>query len=392
VNSYDTKPRDSFAPQKPQQTPWLAICLLVATTFFVVGDIASHLIGAQAPATQTIGAPPGQSVIVKHGSKNPIADIAAAVEPGVVSIDTTIAEDNSGSISLPDLLDPNSHGTAKQPSHMEARGTGSGIVIRSDGYIMTNNHVVKDARNIKVTLNDKRVYTGHVVGTDDYSDIAVIKIDAGGLTPLRLGESKTVRPGDWAIAVGTPLGLTQTVTMGIVSAVGRSLSDLNNNVDLIQTSAPINPGNSGGPLINIDGDVIGINMAIRTDAQNIGFSIPVDVAKQAAQGIMDHKPLSHPYLGISMLDYDPDAAAAAGLSERIQGVIVAKIENGSPASHSGIAVGDLIERVNNIPVKTGSDVQKIVRAHKVGNRMDLTILHKGKRQDVELTLTPYPAS
>lgn len=392
MHSYDTRKQDvSTPPPRPPQAPWVVICLLAATTSFLAGHVAWH--ATTFPDVPSVSGPiQGAPVLIPRGTKNPIADIAAAVEPGVVSIDTTIAEDDNGTLNIPGLLNPDSKGTSKGSTHFEARGTGSGIVIRPDGYILTNNHVIKDAKIIKVTLNDNRVFTGHVVGTDDFSDVAVVKIDADGLTPLRFADSKSVRPGDWAIAIGTPLGLSETVTMGVVSAVGRSLADLNNNVDLIQTDAPINPGNSGGPLLNIDGDVIGINMAIRTDAQNIGFSIPINVAKEAADSILEHKPLLHPYLGLSMLDYDPDIAAATGLPSQIQGVVVAKVANDSPAARSGIAVGDMIERVNNIPVRTGSEVQKIVRAHKVGTRMNLSILHQGKIENLELTLSAYPSA
>jgi S1-C subfamily serine protease len=323
-------------------------------------------------------------------SENPVADVVATVEPSVVSIDTTIVQKDTSDSDLPDLLFPKHGNSFKLPSHLEAHGSGSGVVIRSDGYVMTNYHVVKSASDIKVTLADGRVYSGRVVGHDDYTDVALLKIDTNGLKVARLGSSKNVRTGDWAIAIGTPLGLRHTVTMGIVSAIGRSLADLNNNIDLIQTDAAINPGNSGGPLVNIDGEVIGLNMAIRTDAQNIGFSIPIDIARDAASAILDKRPLLHPYLGISMVDFDPELASRVSAAGNQEGVLISKVSEHSPAAASGLTEGDLIKRVENVPVRTGGDVQKIVRQHRVGSRLFLEVVHGGKDKRVEVTLSAYP--
>jgi S1-C subfamily serine protease len=390
LNTFETRERSSFAPQKPQGTPWLVICCLVATVAFLSGEILSNL----SPTHEIVVSPTGRPLVLfPHASTSPIADVVAHVEPAVVSIDTTIKPKDINDLGLLDLFKSRSGaGIATEPEHLEAHGSGSGVIIRSDGCILTNNHVVKDAENIKVTLNDNRVYTGHVIGHDAYSDVAIVKIDAGGLPTAHLGDSKTVRPGDFAIAIGTPLGLSHTVTMGIVSAIGRSLADLNNNVDLIQTDAAINPGNSGGPLLNVNGDVIGINMAIRTDAQNIGFSIPIDAARDAIDAILNNRPILHPYLGLSMMDYDPELATVAGLTQRQQGVVVAKILTDGPAVGTGISVGDLIETVNNEPVRTASEVQKIVRSHKVGNRLTLHLVHSGKRENVEIILRAFPQS
>lgn len=181
-------------------------------------------------------------------------------------------------------LDPMMLGELHKPT--AARGAGSGLVVRSDGYVLTNNHVVRNADTIRVTLSDNRTFCGQVVARDNISDLALVKIDAQHLPVARLGHSDSIRAGDYAVAIGTPMGLQHSVTLGIVSAIGRSLNGLNNNLELIQTDAAINPGNSGGPLLNIEGEVIGINMAIRSDAQNIGFAIPVDVARTAARKLL----------------------------------------------------------------------------------------------------------
>jgi S1-C subfamily serine protease len=369
------------------------ICTFVATIAFLVGVLIAKspsqplqnqgIISSQPKLTKTLGP-------FAHVSDNPIADVVASVEPSVVSIDTTISQKETPALTLPELLAPKSH--LRDPEHYEAHGSGSGVIVRQDGYILTNAHVVKDASDIKITLNDGRVLKGRVIGKDSYSDIAVVKIDATALPVVRMGESKNVRPGDWAIAIGTPLGLSHTVTMGIVSAIGRSLADLNNNIDLIQTDAAINPGNSGGPLLNINGEVIGINMAIRTDAQNIGFSVPIDIARDAVDSILANRPILHPYLGISMIDFDPDLVSSVNVRRTNSGVVVSKVNADGPAADSGISAGDLIQTINNTPVRNAGDVQRIVRTHKVGTRIFVRLLHSGRTETVSVLLKAFPAS
>ena len=409
MNSFQTRDRSTFVEQKPHRAPWLAICILSATTAFLAGHIlwnehSKTASGAAQPFAQTtpheIAMPkilghklPGKP-FVNETSENPIADIVASVGPAVVSIDTTIHGKSSttSGLDLPDLLfSKPGHPLFHDPEHYEAHGSGSGVVIRSDGYILTNNHVVKGADDIKITLTNNRTFKGRVIGRDAYDDVALVKIDADNLPSAKLGSSKSIRPGDWAIAIGSPLGLSHTVTAGIISAVGRSLSDLNNNIDLIQTDAAINPGNSGGPLLNIRGEVIGINMAIRTDAQNIGFSIPIDVARDSANSILTHEPIARPYLGISMIDFDPQLADAIGLPTKLHGVLVSKVVRGGSAASSGISEGDIIERVNDVPVATGGDVQRIVRVHRVGSSIKLELFHAGRQRDISVILRAYPA-
>jgi serine protease Do len=378
---------------------------LIATLSFLGGILIAKAMGSHDESQQAFSANNDasdlSSVVPKKGMKplfglsdNPVADIVASVSPAVVSIDTTIHKTGSTSnVEIPDLLfsTPGGHPQLREPEKYEAHGSGSGVVIRNDGYVLTNAHVVKDADNIKVTLNNKHVYTGRVVGKDSYTDVALVKIDAYNLPVARMADSRKTRPGDWAIAIGSPLGLNQTVTMGIVSAIGRSLADLNNNVDLIQTDAAINPGNSGGPLLNIHGEVVGINMAIRTDAQNIGFSIPIDIARDAANAILAHRPIQRPYLGISMIDLDSEMAKSLGVPTTREGVLISKVSPQSPASVSGLEEGDLIEKVNDTPVKTGRDVQAIVREQKVGNELNMEIFHSGRLRHLMIRISAYPS-
>lgn len=260
-------------------------------------------------------------------SENTIADIAARAADSVVNIDTstsiTVSESPFQFAPFGGMgifggggLDPFTEGS---PRKFQQKGTGSGVIFKSDGYILTNNHVIGNAQDITVTLNNNKTqYKGKVVGRDPYTDLAVVKIDANNLPAAEFGTSKNIRPGDWAIAIGSPMNLDHTVTLGIISALNRTVGITRGNVELIQTDAAINPGNSGGPLLNIHGDVIGINVAIRGDAQNIGFSIPIDVAKDVANELVAHGTIGRPYLGVYMQGMDEKSLAHWGCLPKLK--------------------------------------------------------------------------
>ena len=257
-------------------------------------------------------------------AENTIADMASKASESVVNIDisknislTGISGNSPFQFFFGQGNDP-SQGQA--PRKFQQHGSGSGVIVRQDGFILTNNHVVGQADEIKVTLNDKREFQGKVVGRDSFTDLALVKIDAKGLPVAQLGTSKALRPGDWAIAIGSPLGLDHSVTMGIISALGRSLNDIN-SVDFIQTDAAINPGNSGGPLLNIRGEVIGLNTAIRGDGQNIGFAIPIDIAKEVADQLVVSGSIKRPYVGIYMQDLNEKIAHSLGIPKDTKGVL-----------------------------------------------------------------------
>jgi Do/DeqQ family serine protease len=333
-------------------------------------------------------------------AENTIADIAKQAGDSVVNIDI------SSSVTMADFpfQSPFSfrdfdfffgpgfgNGQSPRGQHkFERRGSGSGLIFRSDGYILTNNHVVGQADDIQVTLNDKRVFKGTVVGRDSFTDLALVKIDAKDLPAAQLGTSKNIRPGDWAIAIGSPLGLDHSVTLGIISALGRSLSDLNNNVELIQTDAAINPGNSGGPLLNIHGQVIGVNTAIRGDAQNIGFAIPIDVAKEVASLLLTRGSIERPYLGIYMQELDEKLARSMGLSTTTKGVVIAGLAPNSPAEKSGLMQGDVIQKVEGKTVTTGKEIQALVRAHKPGESLSFLILREKTIKPLPVRIGTYP--
>lgn len=320
-----------------------------------------------------------------------IADIAARAGQSVVNIDTmTVVQlpfftRTVGPFEMFGLGEE-----SVQPMFQEQRGVGSGVIFREDGYILTNNHVVGNAKQIKVTLADKRVFDGKVIGRDAYTDIALVKIDAKGLPVARIGSSKSLRPGDFAIAIGSPLGFDHTVTLGIVSALGRSIDAENKPIsNLIQTDAAINPGNSGGPLLNILGEVVGVNVAVRGDGQNIGFSIPSEVFEDVAQQLISSGHVKRPYLGIRMQLLDGQIASALNVPLSTKGTVVAQIGSGSPAAMSGITIGDIITAIDDKPVEKPEDVRNAVKAHKPGESIKIVVLRHGESKSINVTLGEY---
>jgi serine protease Do len=264
----------------------------------------------------------------------------------------------------------------QQPLQRNASATGSGFIISPDGYILTNNHVVQNAQKITVKTKDEKQYRAKIIGRDKYSDLAVIKIDGHDLKPVKLGDSSKIRPGQWAIAIGSPQGLDHTVTLGIISALSRQIPELS-NVSFIQTDAAINPGNSGGPLLNIKGEVIGINTAILGSAQNIGFAIPVNVAKNAVNQLKSGQSIGHPWLGIAMSPMTKEVAAALGISANTKGVVIGKVLPNSPAEKAGLTEGDIIQRIDGKRFSDSKDIQNYIRSKKVGDKVTIQILRDG---------------
>ncbi|MBI2537397.1 MAG: Do family serine endopeptidase [Gemmatimonadetes bacterium] len=276
------------------------------------------------------------------------------------------------------------------------RGEGSGFIISSDGYILTNNHVVDEADKLKVKLIDKRQFTARLVGRDPDTDVAVIKIDATGLPSVPLGNSDETRIGEWVLAVGNPLGeeFAFTVTAGIVSAKGRRLADLANRQysigDFIQTDAAINPGNSGGPLVNLRGQVIGINSAIASPTglySGYGFAIPINLARTVSEQLMAHGKVTRAVLGISIRNADPDDAAYVGL-DSIRGVVVLDFpRDDSPAKRAGLQAGDVIVALDGQPIAYDAQLQQIVGFKRPGEKVQVTIVRKGgERRTYAVTL------
>ncbi len=287
-----------------------------------------------------------------------------------------------------------------QPRQRVERGSGSGFIINSTGQILTNSHVVDGADDVTVTLKDGRTFNGKVLGEDPVTDVAVIKIDANNLPTLGIGNSDALQPGEAVIAIGNPLGLNNTVTSGIISATGRSSSDIgasDKRVDYIQTDAAINPGNSGGPLLNVRGQVIGMNTAIIRGAQGLGFAIPINTAQRIAQELIANGKVDHPYLGVQMVTLTPELRERINnqLGDRItlttnDGVLLVNIVPRSPAAIAGLKSGDVIRSINNQPVTKIEDVQKLVENSKIGEPLQMQVERNGKTTQVAVKPAPLP--
>ena len=277
------------------------------------------------------------------------------------------------------------------PRQQRVPSSGSGFVIDKEGRILTNNHVVRDAESIKVTLNDGRTFKATTVGTDQATDVAVIKIEGANLPVLPLGDSDQLRIGDWAIAIGNPLGdLRGSVTVGIISAQGRSNLNIFGGTpdyqDFIQTDASINFGNSGGPLCNIRGEVIGINTAINTSGQGIGFAIPINLAKHVAEQLVAHGTVKRSMIGVTLANMTPEIAEGFGLGNQ-QGVIIQSIYEGSPAERAGLQRNDVIVELNGQPVTDRDKFRLKIADTPAGTKVRLGVLRDGKRVNTEVTLT-----
>jgi S1-C subfamily serine protease len=282
-----------------------------------------------------------------------------------------------------------------RPQKERISGQGSGFIIDPQGVILTNAHVVDKADKVTVTLKDGRIFNGIVSGTDDVTDLAVVKINAKGekLPVAPLGDSSLVRVGDWAIAVGNPVGLDNTVTLGIISTIGRSAAKVgipDKRVDFLQTDAAINPGNSGGPLLNADGEVIGINTAIRSDAMGIGFAIPINKAKSLEEALASGKKVPHPYIGVKMVNLTPEIAQENNQNPNspfeipeVTGILIVQVLPNAPAQAAGLRRGDVILAANGKPVKDGGELQNIVENAGLNQSLKLKV----QRGDRILDLT-----
>ncbi len=277
------------------------------------------------------------------------------------------------------------------PREREYKSTslGSGFIISKDGYIVTNDHVVRNADEITVKLNDKRVFKAKIVGRDPKTDIAVIKISAENLPTLKLGNSDRLKIGQWAIAVGNPFGLNGTLTMGVISATGRSNLGIETYEDFIQTDASINPGNSGGPLLNIYGEVIGINTAIIAAGQGIGFAIPINMAKNIINQIIEKGKIERSWLGVGIQKLTPELAESMNIKIK-EGVLVNRVYENSPAEKAGLKEGDVIIECNGRKLEDPSDLQKIVISVPVGSNLELKVIREGKERIINVKTEKMP--
>lgn len=333
--------------------------------------------------------PASMNTLIGSGA---IDQIVEKCGPAVVMIETVTKEPRSSRYFRTPFDDPFFRdffdGFRFEPELRERQGMGSGFIISKDGYILTNNHVIEGASEINVTLTTrKEAYKAKVIGTDEELDLAVIKIDAGNNLPLlKLGDSNKVKVGNWVIAIGNPFGLDHTVTVGVISAKGRPVAIEGKEFkDLLQTDASINPGNSGGPLLNLQGEVIGINTAINAEAQGIGFAISSSSVQQVLEDLMEKGKVVRPWLGVYMQPVTEELADYFGL-DKPQGVLISAIQNDSPAEKAGLERGDIILEYNKQPVQEPEELQKLVRESKIGDKAILLIHRQDKTMYVTVTI------
>jgi serine protease Do len=280
------------------------------------------------------------------------------------------------------------------PQQERERGLGSGVMVSPDGYILTNNHVIDKATDIKVMLADKREFPGKVVGADPKTDIAVVKIAATSLPTITLGDSSKINVGDYAFAIGNPFGVGETATMGIISATGRNGLDIEDYEDFIQTDAAINPGNSGGALLNAEGQLIGINTAILSGGsggnQGIGFAIPINMAKHVMDDILKNGKVVRGYIGVGIQELTPDLAKAFKVPAE-KGALVGNVDANSPGAKAGLERGDVITELNGQPINGPNDLRLQVGAMSPGTTVHLKVNRSGDSRDLSLTLGEAPA-
>ncbi|CDN15344.1 serine proteinase [Richelia intracellularis] len=355
----------------------------------------------QTPTNQAQTSVAPAPILTATNDPNFVVKVVQQVGPAVVRIDTS----RTIRSQVPDELEDPFFGrffgdefrSRRRPQVQ--RGNGSGFIINSNGEILTNAHVVNGADVVTVTLKDGRSFRGQVKGEDPVTDVAVIKIDANNLPAVPLGNSKQLQSGEPVVAIGNPLGLDNTVTSGIISAIGRSSRDIgasDKRVDYLQTDAAINPGNSGGPLLNIRGQVIGMNTAIIRGAQGLGFAIPINTVKRISQQLITKGRVDHPYLGIVMATLNKE------LKERLRtelngfdietdkGVLLVRVVSRSPAAIAGLRAGDVIKSINNNSVTNTEQVQKIVEKSRVGEALTVRIQRREETRKLSVTPAPLP--
>lgn len=325
---------------------------------------------------------------------NFVTDALRQAEPAVVQINVSRTLTNT----VPNVLRPFLGGVRPvPPSAPIIRGVGSGFVIDANGLILTNAHVVDTADVVSVSFQDGRTFDGQVLGADPITDVAVVKIDANKLSVIPIGNSDLVEQGQWAIAIGNPLGLQETVTVGVISAVDRTAQDIgipDKRIGFLQTDAAINPGNSGGPLLNQQGEVIGINTAIIGQAQGLGFAIPINTARAIANQIITQGKVEHPYIGIRMIPLTSELAQQINKTQNDfkiktdQGILIVDVTQGSPAAQAGLKVGDVIDNINDRRVRETKVVQALINDNGVNHPLTIELQRNGQQR----TVTVRPAS
>jgi serine protease Do len=379
----------------------VTVSMAVLGTAFFVGSQSFSPLPASGSATATAAALPA----------NGFTDIAKAVTPAVVNITTVLGEKISGRGGEKDPRDrfeeffgPNSpfgpfgpkfrgpQGPMEPPRGFRGGGQGSGVIVSPDGYILTNNHVIDGAREVTVTLPDKREFKGTIVGTDPKSDLAVVKIDGKDLPTIPWGDASKLQVGEYVLAVGNPFGLNSTVTLGIVSALGRGHMGITQYEDFIQTDAAINPGNSGGALVNTKGELVGINTAIFSQSggyQGVGFAVSSTMGQPIYESLLKHGKVVRGYLGIGIQDLNQDLAKSFHVKDA-KGAVVTDVKEDSPADHAGLQQGDVITSYQGSPVEDAVALQRLVTKTAVGSKATIKVLRDGHEKELTVKIGEQP--
>lgn len=343
-----------------------------------------------APATPAAPAraPDPRAIADARRLSDAFVQIAELVSPSVVSIRVSRPRQMGRfPLQVPGFGFPGMDGG---DTPME-RGMGSGVILDVQGHILTNNHVVSRATELHVRLKDGREVPARLIGVDRAADLAVIKIDAPNLQPARLGSSERMRVGDWVVAIGSPFGLDYTVTAGVLSAKGRAGIGMNTVEDYLQTDASINPGNSGGPLVNLDGEVIGINTMIVGQGTGIGFAIPADMARESARQLIATGRVQRAWIGVGIQDLTPELAASFNAEAR-SGALLSQVVPGAPAARAGLAVGDIVTQIGGARVRSSQDVVRAVLTHRPGEQVEVRYVRGGRASTTRVTIGERPGA
>ncbi|HKT33967.1 MAG TPA: DegQ family serine endoprotease [Nitrospira sp.] len=382
---------------------------LLGTVFFIGSQPFAPFPATGSTAATTALAAPAAAL-----PANGFTDVAKAVTPAVVNITTVIGEKISGRgdndsrdrmeefFGGPDgpfgPFGPRFRGPQGPQGPMDPRGPrhgagqGSGVIVSPDGYVLTNNHVIDGAREVTVTLPDKREFQGKIVGTDPKTDLAVVKIDAKNLPTIPWGDASKLQVGEYVLAVGNPFGLNSTVTLGIVSALGRGRMGITQYEDFIQTDAAINPGNSGGALVNTKGELVGINTAIFSQSggyQGVGFAVPTSMGQPIYDSLVKHGKVVRGYLGIGIQDLNQDLAKSFSV-ETGKGAIVTEVKEDSPAGEAGLKQGDVITSYQGLPVEDAVALQRLVTKTTVGSKVPMKVMRDGHEKELTVKVGELP--
>jgi serine protease Do len=380
---------------------WLAAALALALGFgaagYAVARAKESTTGTRVHASLKLADPN------EAPSRTGFAPIVKEVLPNVVNISSSKVVRTPNQMPEGMQSDPffqqffgHSFGNRPEiPQNRREQSLGSGVIVSPEGYVLTNNHVVDGATDVKVTLSDKRELKATIVGTDPKTDIAVLKLEGSNFPAITLGDSSKVQVGDYALAIGDPFGVGQTVTMGIVSAKGRGNLGIEDYEDFIQTDAPINPGNSGGALINDRGELVGINTAILSHGsggnEGIGFAVPVNLARNVMTQILDHGKVTRGYLGVVIQPITPAMAKDLGLN-KLQGALVSDVSPKGPAQASGVQRGDVILAINGNAVTDSNELRNTISMTQPGQTVKLEISRNGSTRDLDVKLGELPLS